>query len=467
MVCPLLAPGRARAQVPPITTDAEVPPAKADAPAAPVTTDAPAAPVTTDAPVAPVKKDAPGVTLVKVDNWEVYTDGRAGAFLSYVHGDGLPRNTVDANGNLLHDIKGGGLDATASRQPIGTTGQLTQGTIDEMRVRSGFIANTLGLGVRRPLGPDYVVTAYIQIWAYVEATARKKSELNFADVRQGYVKVDAPWGSVLAGRSRALFSRGATDIDVMYAHRWGVGWPGNIDQNGPTAGHVGFGVLGSGFAAGLVYATPVLSGFQLTAGAYDPVQIQAGGWTRTRFVRPEGEATFERPLGTFGKFALFLNGAYEELFQDGSDVSTAAAGFGYGGRLELGPVHLGVAGHYGKGLGLSYALESSDANSDATNNVRTFDGYYVQSQFVVGPVDLSAGWGITRVFLNPVDNAKDMNGNIMHSIIKDQMGVSAGVVYNVKPWLHIDVDAFRAQFDWFLGERQIVYVLNGGMVTNW
>lgn len=163
IACPLLAPSRAQAQVTPVNTDAEVPPAKADAPAAPVTPDAPTAPVTPDAPVAPVKTDAPHVTLVKADNWEVYTDGRAGAFLSYVHGDGLPRNTVDANGNLLHDIKGGGLDATASRQPIGTTGQLTQGTIDEMRVRSGFIGNTLGVGVKRLLGPDYVVTGYIQI----------------------------------------------------------------------------------------------------------------------------------------------------------------------------------------------------------------------------------------------------------------------------------------------------------------
>jgi hypothetical protein len=408
-------------------------------------------------------------TLLKTDDWEVYTDGRVGAFVSYVHGDGLPPPSFDAAGNQTHDVAGGGLDPITARTSTGANGQHTQGTIDRWRIHTGFIGNTLGLGVRGKLDSLNTVTGYTQMWSYIESQQQRKSSPNPPDVRQAYVKVEGPWGSVLAGRSRTLFSRGATDIDVMYAHRYGVGYPGSggVDSNGPTSGQIGFGVLGSGFASGFVYATPTLAGLQLSIGAFDPVVLQ-GAWDRSGLPRGEGELTFEQPLGTIGKIVLFGNGAYQKLFKrDDTTASTHAAGFGYGGRLEVGPVHLGVAGHYGKGLGLNYALEPSDATLDASGALRKFDGYYVQSQVVLGPVDVSAGWGITRVFLDSYDSIVDANGNIPHSIVKSQMGINGGVVYHLKPWMHLDLDYFRANFSWFLGEKQAVNTFNGGVTFTW
>jgi Gram-negative porin len=430
---------------------------------------------------------SPGARAEKIlatdGDWVIFTDGRVGAFLSYVHGDGRPIDLYSPDGNLFRDVKGGGYDpAATARDPLvgGAAGQLTQGTIDDMRVRSGFIANTLGMGVRGPMGYS-TVTGYIQIWALAETDGRTKNRPNIVDVRQAYVRVEGNWGSFLAGRSRALFSRGATDIDVLYAHRYGVGSPGSLDLNGPTAGHIGFGVLGSGFAPGLVYATPPFQGLQLTVGAYDPIQIPAGAWTRTKWARPESELTLERPLGQIGKYVLFANGAFQKLYHDGkpdSDSATAV-GFGYGGRLEVGPARLGVAGHYGKGLGLTYALESSDANTDPENRIRTFDGYYVQTQLVLGRWDLSTGWGVSRVFLNAADKVTVPNAgadpattdptmrHVPHSVIKYQMGNSAGVVFHLKPWFHIDLDLFRAHFAWYEGETQTVYIANTGVTMTW
>jgi hypothetical protein len=421
--------------------------------------------------------------LAKDGDWVIYTDGRVGAFASYAHGQGRPVDTYNPDGTLYRDVKAGGYDPAATeRAPVvgGAPGQLTQGTIDDMRIRSGFIANTLGVGVRGPLNYS-TVTGYIQIWALAETDGRTKNRPNIVDVRQAYLKTEGSWGSVLVGRARALFSRGATDIDVLYAHRYGLGSPGSIDLNGPTAGHIGFGVLGSGFAPGFVYATPPLHGLQLTIGAYDPIQIPAGAWTRTKWARPESELTYERALGQVGKFVLFANGAYQKLYHDGkpdSDSATAA-GFGYGGRLEVGPARLGVAGHYGQGLGLTYALESSEANTDPENRIRTFDGYYVQTQVVLGQWDLSTGWGISRVFLNAADRVTVANPgadplttdptmrHIPHSVIKYQMGNSAGVVYHLKPWFHIDLDFFRAHFAWYEGETQTVYFANTGVTLTW
>jgi Gram-negative porin len=405
-------------------------------------------------------------TLVKQDDWEVFTDGRVAAFLGYLQGQGYPQPAFDANGNQTHDIAGGGLNAAAERTQTGNNGQQTQGTINRWRVRTGFIGSIVALGVRTKIDDTNKVTGYTQFWSYVESQQQRKGTPNPTDVRQAYLKLEGNWGSFLAGRSRTLFSRGATDIDVMYAHRYGVGFPGSsVDSNGPTQGQIGFGVLGSGFASGLVYATPTLAGLQLSVGVFDPVALQ-GAWERTGLPRGEGELTFEREFGKTAKVVLFANGAYQKLYRRDSSDSTAAAGVGYGGRLEVGPVHLGLAGHYGKGLGLNYALEPSDATLDTFGQLRKFDGYYGQAQIVAGPVDFFGGAGITRVFLGPNDGP-DANGNIAHSVVKSQLGINGGVVYHWRPFLHLDLDYFRAQFAWFLGEKQAVNAYNAGITFTW
>jgi hypothetical protein len=410
--------------------------------------------------------------LAKEGDWTVYTDGRVGAFASFDYGDEVPGNTLDANGNVLHSVEGGGvgLPGDGVQQPVvgGAPGQLTQGTIEGMRIRSGFIGNTLGVGVRQQINETTMMTGYLQFWSYVESESRIKTNPNPIDVRQGYVKVEGRWGSVLVGRTRSLFSRGNTDIDILYGHRYGVGYPGSVDSYGPANGQIGFGLLGSGFDAGILYGTPVLGGFQLTVGAYDPIELQGSPWTRTKWARPEAELTFERPLGSLGKIILFGNGVYQKLYTVVVDESTTVEGVGYGGRLELGPLRLGLCAYYGKGLGLYYALEPSLANVDAVGNLRKEDGYYAQSQLVFRKWDIAAGWGISRVFLNPADNVPDpITGQIPISVIKYQMGISSAFVYHVTPSLHVDVDVFRAQEAWFLGERQVVYFANSGMTFTW
>jgi hypothetical protein len=406
--------------------------------------------------------------LTKLDNWEVYTDGRVGAFFTYARGDGFPRRSVEHDGYDLSTTTGG-LDGSTDRK-IGPDGLLDWGTLEVTRVRSGFVGNTLGFGVRGTFdGITY--SGYTQYWSVGEPLDRRKTWLNPPDVRQAYAKVEGPFGSVIVGRTRALFSRGATDIDAMYAHRYGVGFPSNIDSQGPTGGHIGYGVLGSGFVMGATYATPKLAGAQLTVGAFDPIQLQ-GSWTRTKWLRPEAEGTYEHAISDFGKVVLFANGAWQKLYKptpptDGSPESTSAWGYGFGGRLELGLFHLGLAGHAGRGLGLNYALEPGEVSADPLTQLRKMDGYYAQTQFVLGKVDLSAGWGITRVFLNPSDRVRNAAGNVPHSVIKSQMGISAGVVWHAKEWLHLDLDGFRADCRWFLGEKQVVNVVSSGMTFTW
>jgi hypothetical protein len=381
-----------------------------------------------------------------------------------------------------------------------------QGKIDTWRMRSGFIGNLLGFGVRGQLTPYTKIVTYIQIWSFIENEGRAKSTRSIPDVRQGWAKLEGPWGSFTAGRVRGLFSRGASDINVLYAHRWGVGWPGSIGNVGPTQGMVGFGVLGSGFSSALVYGTPVVGGLKLDIGAYDPAVLPAfGAWNRTKYPRPEAELTFERGFGNgFGKVVLFANGAYQKVYKDGActpvvdgdtivgtttipgtntfiDCEATVVGAGYGGRLELGVFHLGLAGHYGQGIGLNYALQADQAAQDFAGHMRRIAGWYAQTQVVLGKFDLFAGWGLAQIFLTDYDikhrrlDPRDPTGQALAeewSVPKFQMGINGGVVFNPTPFVHFDVDVFRAQAQWygangFAAEKQVVWAYNGGMTVNW
>ena len=446
--------------------------------------------------------------LAHVDGWEVYTDGRAAGFVSFAYGDGYPQSDYGLDTTMKYvpvdtPQEGGGF-RSISNQGVAIDPSLTggaavynQGHINLWRIRSGFISNVFGFGLRNRLTENITASVYLQFWAFVENNGRQKNLPNYPDARQGYAKLEGAWGALTVGRTRTLFSRGATDIDVMYAHRWGVGWPGKLDNNGPTLGMLGFGVLGSGFSSAFIYGTPTILGLQLNVGLFDPVQLQgSGSWTRTGFVRPEAELTYDRTFANgWGRVVLFANGAYQKVYKDGYcapilDTETmknipcdqTVVGVGYGGRLELGPVHLGVAGHYGQGLGIYYAVEASDAAQDKEGNLRTISGTYVQAQVVIRKVDLFAGWGIAQVFLTDYDNKhkaqdpRDPNNPAAQifpfSVTKGQMGINAGVVYNMTPSLHFDLDFFRAQADWypvnnFPGAQQVVWVGNGGMTLSW
>jgi hypothetical protein len=105
----------------------------------------------------------------------------------------------------------------------------------------------------------------------------------------------------------------------------------------------------------------------------------------------------------------------------------------------------------------------------------------VQSQVVIKKFDLFAGWGMAQIFLTDFDknhrrpDPRDPSGTVQAeewSVPKYQMGINAGIVYNLTPFVHFDLDFFRAQASWygangFPAEKQVVYVANSGMMVNW
>ena len=412
------------------------------------------------------------VTLAKSENgFEFFSEGRVGGFFEGVMGNGLPQ-PFDANGNQRPVAGDGGIAIAGEPVPIGMpgSGALGQSKVLGTRVRSGFLSNILAFGVRRQLTEQTSVKGYISIWANIESENERKFTPIFPDAREGYVRIDGPAGSLLVGRSLTLFSRGATEIDFLYGHRYGVGSPAGFDANGPSGGHVGYGVIANGFGAGIMYATPSFHGLMLTAGFYDPNRFVGLYWNRTKLGRPESELTYDVGLGSLGLLHLFVNGAFQKVYASDSARNSSVWGVGGGGRIEISVLRLGVAGHYGQGLGFDYAFDGSNAVLEIgnTQQLRKFSGIYAQSMVALGRVDISAGAGVTKVDRVPGDSIVDMNtGQVATSVLKQRLGISAAVVYHFSEYLHFDIDYFRASADWWLGEHQVVNTINSGMTLAW
>lgn len=400
------------------------------------------------------------VTIAKTDGWEVFASGRVSTFLSYGFGDGYPQpRTMGEN-----IIPGGGLDVGPDNIPtIGADGMPVPGaagTFRSVRVRSGFVPNIVGVGVRSNISEKTKLTIFVSYWTTVEQLGLRKTGKVYPDAREGYALLEGGWGSLLVGRALDLFSRGATENDFLYGHGYALGFPGNVDNVGPTAGLIGFGVSAAFFSSGIVYATPELAGLKLTAGIYDPAVVP-GQWEAVRYPRSEGELTYDLNRGLL-KLHLFGNGATQNLYRPAETRSATMYGFGYGGRVEIGAFHLGLAGHRGKGVGLSYALESSATTFSQSSALRDFDGYSGFAQVVAGRFDFNAGAGISRVFLLDEDRAQ-----VNDSIVKTQLGYSAVVVYHATPHLHFALDYMHGDYTWYLGETQKVNFLSTGMTATW
>jgi hypothetical protein len=427
------------------------------------------------------------VTLVEKDGWTVFMNGRMQAFFNYNRGNNRPKFVLDGNGKEINLQSGFDYETVEFSEVPEITADNDAGVIEELRLRTGFTGNVLGFGIKRKINDTTDVTGYTAVTVYIEHQTRRKYTEVSPDWRQSYLKVSAPWGAVTAGRDGCLYNRGGTEITFLYGFKYGLGWPGSINGIGPTAGHVGFGVLANAFCSGFTYSTPSLAGAQLNVGVYDPVVIPgATYWERTKWPRAETELTFEREIGTQGMFKVFVNGMYQKIYQREGENDGTLAGVGGGARVEFGPFHAGITGHYGDGVGVGFALHPASSffhPAHPGRKFRTMDGAY--AQLMLSPlktIDVMAGAGLTEVQLLPEDKidyvdddgAADTNGDGIndttglplrpsrdddaiigvddsagHVPIHRQIGFSGGVAYHFTDNLHLQLEYFRGIITWY------------------
>jgi Gram-negative porin len=402
------------------------------------------------------RKAAAEIDIAKNHGWELTNDGRINTFLSFSRGEAQPGSAP-----LWEGVE--------DRPDTG-------GNIQNTRIRNGFLLSILGFNLRKQLAPDVMVTGRIGMWLMASAS-RSKSDNPPADMREVYVKVEGPFGGVLAGRNLSLFGRGGIMLDYDIEHAYGLGYPCAVRTiSGAACGHAGFGLLFPGFNTGLVYNTPEVAGLQLSAGAYDPSVITTYAYETTPYPRFEGELTFKVPK----YFRLFLDGFWQRLQKQTSvngtnvDQKVDAQGYSAGAGLTLGPFAAGFTTHGGQGMGLLTALEDHPIVADDQHFVlRKFTGYLGLASLTFGDTRIAGGYGVTKVKKNQYDPDGPVASNVL---LKQEAGYSAGVYQTINKTLILALEYFHAQYDWYevltgdgssTSPRQIVHFVNAGVTLIW
>jgi hypothetical protein len=398
------------------------------------------------------------VTLVEKDGWTFSADGRINGFASIGWGDDFPEPTPNPAGvdQPQHTVLGGAGQQTRQAN--------SDNRYFAARFRNGFVGNVLGFSLKRNVTDTTTVKGYIGLWSVIESYRRARRATADIEVREGFMNFDGPWGSLIAGRTLGFFGRISTEINFLYGHNYGLGYPCG-DERGPTCGHIGTGVMFPGFSPGFLYSTPSLAGLKLHAGLYDPVRL-LGAWNRATLPRPEGGLTFEQKLSDTMMFKLGVEGVFQQVSKvevtdaDGAGPEplvrklekTSVWGAAAGGRFEAGPFRIGLAAFRGKGLGFYYALQNSPAVFDTTTQeLRSFTGLYGQTALALGDFHVAVGAGRVTADQLQIDVE-----NPLISTVKAQTGLSAGVFYRISDSLVLGLDYFRFMTNWW-GAANSIY----------
>jgi hypothetical protein len=419
------------------------------------------------------------IVVYDKDSWNVTFDGRTSAFYSYLWGDAAPHFTlaqIQANGGTPPAMTGNLVWTSFTDTANQDRGLCLQAGIANRevcsfttsRIHSGFVGNIIGFTVKKRIADGLTATGRVALWWPVETDRYRGYSSMSPDPRESYAKLEGPWGGILAGRALGLHDRGGTLIDFLYVDGNAVGSPCSANGQGPLCGFIGYGYQFPGFNAAIAYNTPVLGGFQLTAGMYDPAVI--GQSTATLDILPvprfESEATYTYKSPAV-VVVLFANGMWQRasgfVTNDAgvnAKVTRNAVGASYGGRLETGVFKVGLVGNYDVGGGDTSGLVGS-VPIDDVGNLRHVTGYMGQAMVSAGPVDLAGGAGITMV--------QQTDNDIAHqnSVIKDRFGASGTIAYHVGQTVTFVGQFFHAEHLFWRGQMQMLNYVHTGMTFVW
>jgi hypothetical protein len=382
------------------------------------------------------------VSIAKRDDWELTVDGRLNAFVNYSQGDRTPNGVAEWTAGLFEP-------------PDPSTGE-----IRVVRVRSGFVQNVLGFNYTREAAPGYRLVGRFALW--VGASNERKPVLGqppAVEAREAYLKLEAPWGTIQAGRALGLFGRGGILMDADIVHANGMGSPCSTRSIlGGACGFAGHGVLFPAFNAGFLYSTPLLAGLQATIGFYDPSVNSERAYEITPYPRLEGqifynlhnvlrvfgEAMWQRLINTnpitdaMGNPVLSGNGNQMRQVADASGVSAGAS-------LSLGFFQIGGSFYQGKGLTLIVPIFNTPIFSDQNNILRPGQGFAGMASLTFGSTKIAGGAGVSQLKLTSAE--REPYSQIVPP--KQQLGISIGLYQTFFKQLTWAVEYFRGQYTWY------------------
>lgn len=414
------------------------------------------------------------------DRWTLSFGGRTAGFYSYETGDASPHYTaaqIAANGGQVPTMTGAliwsGFTATPNQDPsMCSINGIANGqpcSFATSRVHSGFVGNIFGFTATRRITPSLKAIGRIQLWWPIETDQYRGFSSMSPDPRESYVKLEGPWGGLLFGRTLGLHDRGATLIDYLYADGYSIGSPCNATQQGPLCGFIGYGYQFPGYNAGIIYNTPVVGGFQLSAGIYDPVRI---GFQNVMLAilpapRIESEATFTLESGPVF-LHLYVNGMWQRASGFVADPATSmnvrktvdAHGIAAGARLQIGGFKIGGGANYDIGGGDLSGLVGP-VPIDDQGDLRRVTGMMGQAMYSAAGFDVAAGLGVTLVQQTASDVAAQ------NSVIKSRLGEQVSVNYHLDSNVVLNAQYFYAQHIFWRGQVQTLRNIHMGMTLTW
>jgi hypothetical protein len=388
------------------------------------------------------REAAAEIPLANAGGFELSLDGRVNAFINFSQGDNTPQGVAEWTAGLFEP-------ADPNSNKIAVT-----------RIRSGFVTNVLGFNIKKQLAPELKVTGRIGLW--MGASNERKSIFTppAVDPRELYIKLEAPWGFLLAGRDLGLFARGGTLMDAEIVHGNGMGSPCTTRQIlGGACGFVGHGVLFPYFNAGFLYGTPSLGGFQATVGAYDPTINTEKGYEITPYPRMEAQLSYSLS----GTFKVFGEAMWERLINTAplkdpvtmmtvidsngkpKDQVADATGISAGAQLSVGPLQVGGSFYTGKGVTLVIPLFNTPIIADQANVLRTGTGFVGMASLTFGDTKIAGGAGVSQLKLT--QNDKEPFSQIVPP--KQQLGISIGLYQTFYKQLVWALEYFRGQYTWY------------------
>jgi len=380
--------------------------------------------------------------LAEHDGWKLTLDGRLNAFISVAQGDKTPEGVAEWTAGLY--------------EPADPNG----GNIFVTRIRSGFVQSVLGFGLNKEVAPSYKLSGRFAFWA--GASNERKPVLGSQpdiEARELFIKLEAPWGTIEAGRDLGLFGRGGILMDADIVHADGLGSPCSTRQIlGGACGFAGHGVLFPAFNAGALYSTPKFVGIQATLGLYDPSVNSEKAYEITPYPRFEaqlsynfndqlkvfGEGMWQRLINTAplkdlqGNIVIDSNGKPKNQVAD-------ASGLAAGAMFAGGPVQVGAAFYTGTGLTLIIPVFNTPIFADSFGVLRKGQGFVGMASVKFGGTKIAGGAGISQLKLT----ANDQEPFSQLVPPKRQLGISVGLYQSIFNQLTWALEYFRGQYQWY------------------
>jgi hypothetical protein len=383
------------------------------------------------------------LVITKQNDWQLSVDGRLNGFVSYAQGDRTPNGVAEWTAGLFEP-------------PDPATGE-----ISVVRVRSGFVQNVFGFNLVKEAAPGYRLVGRFALW--VGASNERKPVLGqppAVEAREAYLRIEAPWGAIQAGRALGLFGRGGILMDAEIVHANGLGSPCSTRAIlGGACGFAGHGVLFPAFNAGILYNTPSLAGVQLTLGLYDPSVNTERAYEITPYPRIEAQLAFNlrNVFKVFGEAMwqrlinanAILDPATGNPVLDASGRPTRqvadASGVSAGASLSVGPLQVGGSFYHGTGLTLIVPIFNTPIFSDQNNILRKGQGFAGMASLTFGSTKIAGGAGVSQLKLT----SAEMEPYSQIVPPKQQLGISIGLYQTFFKQLTWAIEYFRGQYTWY------------------